>query len=335
LESKLQGINVGMYSREPLDEEEPPTLIAYPVWSKPIAGLFKILGAAAGYREFDVSAMFMLALPIFAAMLISDWGYSAVLVIVARLADRQLRESMGKEFLDLVRTIGVAGFFWGFLTDSCFGFAFLGQAIIPVNASKSSTDFLMFFSFSLGALHLLTAWLWQAWRLFPSLGMLSPLGWGLVVLGMYGLIQHLLLSEALVRFDLPFVPLLIIGAVLAIGFRDVRRPVRGILIGIADFPLSAIGKFGDVMSYVRLMAVGLAGSLLATSFNDMAAQAGAQAGIIPQILILIFAHSLNLALCCIAIFAHGVRLNMLEFSTNLGLTWSGRSFHPFTNHRID
>ena len=345
LEAKLSGQENGqevcIYSREPLDDEEPPTLIEHPAWTKPIDGLFKILGAAAGYREFDVSAVFMLALPIFAAMLISDWGYSAILVLMTIIAARQIRTGMGDQFLHLVRTIGVVGILWGLLTDSCFGFGILvrfgvwDHAVIAVNASKSSTDFVMFLSFTIGTVHLLTAWLWQVWRQFPSLGMLSPLGWGFIVVGMYGLIQHLLLANAAVRIDLPFPTLLIIGAVLAVGFRDVRRPVRGILIGIADFPLSAIGKFGDVMSYVRLMAVGLAGSLLASSFNDMAAQAGEHLGIIAQVLILIFAHSLNLALCCIAIFAHGVRLNMLEFSTNLGLTWSGRSFHPFTNHRID
>lgn len=335
IETKLSDGSVGIFSREPLDDEEPPTLIAHPTWTKPINGLFKILGAAVGYREFDISAVFMIALPIFAAMLISDWGYSAVLLVGTILAAQKIRAGMGASFLHLVRVIAIVGMLWGLLTDSCFGFSLLGVAIIPVNASKNSTDVLMFLAFSIGAVHLVIAWLWQAWRLFPSLGMLSPLGWGLIVVGMYGLIQSLLLPDAALRCDLPFVPLLVIGSVLAIGFRDVRRPLRGILIGLADLPLSAIGKFGDVMSYVRLMAVGLAGSLLATSFNDMAAQAGEQVGIIAQILILVFAHSLNLALCCIAIFAHGVRLNMLEFSTNLGLTWVGRPFRPLSKHPIN
>jgi len=191
----------------------------------------------------------------------------------------------------------------------------------------------MFIAFTLGAIHLVIAWLWQVIRLFPALDMLVPFGWALIVLGMYGLIQRLLLADAQIRmefFSVWFPYFLGIGMTLAVIFRDLKNPLRGILIGLIDLPLSAIGKFGDVMSYVRLMAVGLAGSLLAARFNEMAALAGAAFGIIPQIFIAILGHSLNLALCCIAIFAHGVRLNMLEFSTNLGLTWSGRPFRPLT-----
>jgi V/A-type H+-transporting ATPase subunit I len=65
----------------PDEDEQPPTLIEYPDWAKPIKGLFDMLGTVAGYREFDVSIPFMLALPIFAAMLIGDGGYGAVLFI--------------------------------------------------------------------------------------------------------------------------------------------------------------------------------------------------------------------------------------------------------------
>ena len=86
--------------------------------------------------------------------------------------------------------------------------------------------------------------------------------------------------------------------------------------------------FSDVISYVRLMAVGLASSVLAVSFNDIAFQAD----ILPiTILVLVFGHSLNVGLALIAMFAHGVRLNMLEFSSNLGIEWGGHPFRPFAH----
>ncbi len=66
---------------EPAEDEQPPTLIRPPAWARPIEGLFKMLGTVPGYREFDVSAPFLIALPIFTAMLISDAGYGAMLLL--------------------------------------------------------------------------------------------------------------------------------------------------------------------------------------------------------------------------------------------------------------
>jgi V/A-type H+-transporting ATPase subunit I len=88
--------------------------------------------------------------------------------------------------------------------------------------------------------------------------------------------------------------------------------------------MPAISSFSDTLSYVRLMAVGLAGSVLAISFNKLAISAG-----FLGIPILVFGHALNIALCLIALFAHGVRLNVLEFSSNAGMEWSGYPYEPF------
>jgi V/A-type H+-transporting ATPase subunit I len=95
-------------------------------------------------------------------------------------------------------------------------------------------------------------------------------------------------------------------------------------------PLPILGTFSDIMSYVRLMAVGLAGSVLASSFNDLAVGAGP----ILMVPILIFGHGLNIGLCLIALFAHGVRLNVLEFSNNFGLEWSGYPYQPFGRKQL-
>ena len=95
---------------------------------------------------------------------------------------------------------------------------------------------------------------------------------------------------------------------------------------MANFPLSMLSAFSDVISYVRLMAVGLASSVLAVSFNEMARDTDAWP---LAVLVLVFGHSLNLGLAMIAMFAHGVRLNMLEFCNNLGMQWTGYPYRPF------
>ena len=127
----------------------------------------------------------------------------------------------------------------------------------------------------------------------------------------------------------PWPYLLIAGAVLAIVFASPSANLVKMLgMGLAQFPLSMLSAFSDVISYVRLMAVGLASSVLAVSFNDMALQAG----FLPlTILVLVFGHGLNVGLALIAMFAHGVRLNMLEFGSNLGMEWAGYPYRPFAH----
>ena len=81
-----QSIPVVLEKIEPDEDEQPPTLIRPPAWARPIEGLFKMLGTVPGYREFDVSGPFLIALPIFTAMLISDAGYGAMLLLGPALA---------------------------------------------------------------------------------------------------------------------------------------------------------------------------------------------------------------------------------------------------------
>ena len=96
-------------------------------------------------------------------------------------------------------------------------------------------------------------------------------------------------------------------------------------------PLSLVSNFVDVVSYLRLFAVGVAGFEVAKAFNNMAADAAADggSGYVVAALIAIFGHSLNLALCAMGVLVHGVRLNTLEFSAHLGLQWNGFSYRPF------
>ena len=91
--------------------------------------------------------------------------------------------------------------------------------------------------------------------------------------------------------------------------------------------LSFIGAFTDIVSYIRLFAVGLATVAVADANNTMAAQAP----IAGKVVILFIGHSLNLILAAMAILVHGIRLNVLEFSGHLHLEWTGFQYAPFRN----
>jgi V/A-type H+-transporting ATPase subunit I len=97
------------------------------------------------------------------------------------------------------------------------------------------------------------------------------------------------------------------------------------------FPLSIVNCFVDIVSYIRLFAVGLASLSVAQSFNDMAMQLGwKHIWTIPfMAMILLAGHALNIILCALGILVHGVRLNTLEFSLHKNLEWKGIPYQPF------
>ncbi len=128
-------IPVVLEQLEPEADELPPTLIRPARWARPIEGLFKMLGTVPGYREFDVSAPFLIALPIFTAMLISDAGYGALLLLGPALAYRWAARSFGERFTQLLMIVGAVSLVWGALTNAFFGFA-----VAPSHADPHRAD---------------------------------------------------------------------------------------------------------------------------------------------------------------------------------------------------
>jgi len=323
-------IPVAVELLDPAREEEPPTLVRPPWWARPIEGLFRMLGTIPGYREFDVSIPFMIALPVFAAMLISDAGYGGLLLGAMLVGYRRVAGGIGARFTQLLAIVGGVSLAWGAATGAFFGFT-LYRPLIPIDLSEGSRLFMMRLSFTLGAVHLSVAQLWQAVRYYPSLRFLNRLGWALFIWGMYGVVKMFVLKDPM-GWHTPWPYLLLGGGALAVLFASPSRNLaKMIALGVAQFPLSMLSAFSDVISYVRLMAVGLASSVLAVSFNEMALAVDSW---LLAAVVLLFGHGLNMGLALIAMFAHGVRLNMLEFSSNLGMQWTGYAYRPFAQHPI-
>ena len=338
-----EGVDAAVETAPPDADEAPPTLIQYPGWARPMKGLFDVLGTVPGYREFDVAAAFMMALPIFAAIMICDLGYGLVYTVLPIVFYKHLKAAGAELIAQLVLVIGLMAMVWGVLITSFFGFdihdlvasvpgigpAFADGPLISVDMQKEHMEWLMWLSILIGAIHLTAAHLWRGLRQWPSLKMVGEVGWAVLFWGVYGLANTLLLKTP---FTTVYWYLLIGGGALAILFNSPSRNIfKAVGLGIANFPLAAIGAFGDTMSYLRLMAIGLAGAALAVAFNDMASGVPWY-GAIP---ILILGHGLNVVLSVLSLLAHGVRLNMLEFSSNLGMEWSGHAYEPFSERSLE
>ena len=115
------------------------------------------------------------------------------------------------------------------------------------------------------------------------------------------------------------------------GMSPDKTFAQGLKSGVADsftVFLNTISCFGNVMSYIRLFAVGMAGVAISQSFNGIAAGMKGPLVIVGAIVVLI-GHALNLVMCFLSVVVHGVRLNVLEFSGQAGLEWTGIPYEPF------
>lgn len=325
-------------------QDAPPTLWKPPPLARPITGLFQILGTTPGYTEYDVSLGFMIALPVFCALLIADGGYGLLLLLISMAAYKGMKTTLGKEISKLMMVIGATALVWGFFTASFFGFgieqlstgdgwtADVGQFFDEIRifkgdlASAQVVNEMIEISFVLGAVHMTIARLWRSWRMLPSLEAAAHFGWAIFVWGMLLVANTLVLGVPMNDLG---IPLLSVGTVLIVLFsKSDKNILKRVALGIAGLPLGALGVLSDTISYIRLMAVGLASTILGSTFNFLAAEVSSVSSV-AGVLVFVLGHSLNIALALIALFAHGVRLNMLEFSNHLGMGWTGYRFEPF------
>jgi V/A-type H+/Na+-transporting ATPase subunit I len=333
--------------QDPAADDNVPTIVRNNRWVDFIQPVFQLLGTIPGYREFDISFIFLLFFTFFFAAIIGDAGYGLI-VFSGSLFLRsrwQRREKTPPAFLSLMLILSFATIVWGALTGTWFGseklaaLPWLSWMIVPALSSfnpRSAETFKIIF-FTVGAVHISIAHFWSFLRQArekPFIRSLAQLGWLIMVLGLYYLVLNLVISSE--KFPVPVHAKWMIGCGLAavIAFsRQEGRFLRGVAMGAANLLttfLSSISAFADIISYIRLFAVGLAGIEISRSFNAIAAGLGVNPiGFLLGGLILLFGHSLNMAMGALSVVVHGVRLNMLEFSGHLGMEWSGTSYKPF------
>jgi V/A-type H+-transporting ATPase subunit I len=127
--------------------------------------------------------------------------------------------------------------------------------------------------------------------------------------------------------------LFLASVALIILFMTAPRDFKHEWFNHVMLPLNLVSNFVDLVSYIRLFAVGTAGYAVASSFNTMILGGGVDgffAGLLAALLLFI-GHTLNILLCVMGVLVHGVRLNTLEFSSHIGMAWTGQPYRPFRN----
>ena len=342
------------------DDQNVPTYIEKPRFLSVLDPLFDFVGISPGYRESDVNMFFFFFFPIFFGMILGDAGYGALMLVAGTVGLLALHKKKAAR-LPLVLLIFLASFtfVWGWLNGAWFGLPadvlpgwMRGWSMITDPAhSAAAHKFVKFygiddkqltpsfwdgfpskltqwFCFLLAMLHLMSA---HIVRFFAGIRKdwreLSNIGWALMIFA------NFLLAVGLIVFSGTFPSwgayVYIAGAVLILV---TIRPAQ-----MLNLPFDMIGSFTDVLSYIRLFAVGLSGMYIAQKFNMMGMMAKnavpdkyAVIGFILLILVAVAGHVLNLALGFLGVLVHAVRLNTLEFSNHMGLQWAGFKFKPFS-----
>lgn len=324
---------LALVAEPPARDDMPPTLLRAEGDRKAMGSDLTSFYMSPGYRSWDPSIIVFTSFAIFFAMILADAGYALLIGALTAVYWRRLgATASAKRFRALLVALGSASLVYGVAAGSYFGFAFPAGSWPARLVIFDVTDFelMMRISVLVGALHITIALTAVAWLHRARGKGLAALGWIAVIVG--GLAFWLAESPTMGQAA----PLLIAGGLAAVFAGGLTaQPVGAALatrLGGAVLRLTGVTKlFGDLLSYLRLFALGLASASLAGTFNQLATdifynQPGI--GVLLAIFVLLFGHAINIAIGLMSGVVHGLRLNYIEFF-GWGLPEEGYPYRAF------
>ena len=292
------------------------------------------------YDGFDPTPFISIFFMLFFAFCMGDCGYGLVLVAAGLLLKKV---DSFKDMAPLVVILGVATTVIGFLFHTFFSmdisqwqvFAPIKGIFLP--AQIAGNDATMVLALVVGILHICLAMVVKTIHETKTKGFYASLGtWGWTLLVVGGVTVAAFALAGVLDAEITRWIVIVLGIVSALGifvFNDPKRnKLANVGMGLWDTYNMITGLMGDVLSYLRLYALGLAGSMLGMAFNDMGLMVLGDGSFIPLwipfILLVVIGHTLNIAMCALGAFVHPLRLNFLEFFKNSGYEATGRQYNP-------
>lgn len=358
LDERLNALPAALYyeSEDPQPEDATPIKL-HNNWFvrlfEPLTGMY----GWPNYNEFDPTPILGPFFLLFFSLCIGDAGYGLLLILVGYLIHKgKLKIEMFDGMGPIIMALGVGSTVIGYLMGGFFGINIFQAEWMPSwakvvmfnNLGEGTTgkfmvagqpyDVMMVLAILIGVVHICLAMVIKAIAYTKRFGFkenVSTWGWLLLILG--GLITAVLAGLELLSPEVTNIVLICIGAISALGIYIFNKPGRNPLInigaGLWDTYGMATGLLGDVLSYIRLYALGLAGGMLGMAFNQLG---GMVLGETPNvgtwigfILIVTFGHVLNLLMACLGAFVHPLRLTFVEYFKNAGYEGSGKKYKPF------
>lgn len=331
VEALLDAEGVIYESDKATAEENPPIKLKNHFFARlfePIGSLYML----PRYNEIDITPFFAPFFMIFFGMCFGDAGYGLLFILAIILFWRKIPVRF-KDFAWLALFLNIATVFFGLLTGNFFGIELAKvPALVEFKEYFVSNENMFNVAIGLGAAQILFGMILRIFNRSKQNGSflygLSTLGW--VILLVSG---GLALAGVLDSAGILFYVLLGIAGVLIFFFNSPRKnPLVNIGAGLYNSYEMATGVVGDLVSYVRLFAIGLAGAIIAQVFNALSVGLSGNIPVLSWIfmaVILVIGHGLNIFISALGAFVHPVRLTFVEFYKNAGFEGGGRKFVPF------
>ncbi len=346
LSAEFDRMDIYWFKEDAVEEDNPPIKLR----NNKFISMFEVLTGMYGmpvYSEFDPTPILGPFFLLFFSMCMGDAGYGILLIIIGLLMKKYM-PSM-KSMAPLVTTLGVGTFFVGTILGTFFGISLAGASWVPdwlkscmITGKVAGYDAQMVLAIGIGVVHICLAMIVKAVGYTKRFGLkhtISTWAWLVLILGglaTAGLALAGVIDETVTKWIV-----IVVGIISGLGIYVFNTPGRNPLInigaGLWDTYNMVTGLLGDVLSYIRLYALGLAGGMLGGAFNDLAYMAfdgmPVVVNYIAFALIVLFGHSLNLAMSCLGAFVHPLRLTFVEYFKNSGYEGRGVAYNPLTNNK--
>ncbi len=334
LEKFLEEQNVYFISAQPDREDKVPIKLRNNKFSRlfePIGDLFSL----PDYKELDLTPFFAPFFMLFFGFCVGDTGYG-LFILIATLIFRRKASKQLKPILTLASYLGVATILMGLVSGTFFGIELIKMETYPLKQIILEPLKLFWLSIAIGGLQIFYGMCIKAANQIKLGGLkygLSTIGWLFLILTFGTFIG---LEKVGVNVE-SFAIVKKIG--LGLSFAMIllfANPEKNIIIsvfsGLYDVYNMLTGVFGDLLSYIRLFALGISSAILGLVFNQIAAQVlgGSFLSYIPFIIILLIGHGLNIFLASLGAIVHPLRLTFVEFYKNAGFVGGGKQYKPFS-----
>lgn len=301
---------------------------------EPITRMFSL----PNYAEFDPTPFFAPFFMLFFGLCFGDGGYGLLLLVACTILKRKVNPEY-KPYLSLFQYLGLAAIFVGTCTGAFFGIELAKiEAFASVKKYFLNSDNLMTLSIILGLIQIIFGKCVAAAKIMTEKGTkhgIAPFAWVFVIIALvcvFGL--------PVLNIHLPDMVVTVLYGITALGLLVAflyNSPGRNIFLnfgtGLWNTYNIASGMLGDTLSYIRLFAIGLTGSILGGVFNslavDMTEDMNIVARVICMLLILVAGHSINIGLCTISSLVHPLRLIFVEYYKNAEFEGGGKAYEPF------
>jgi V/A-type H+-transporting ATPase subunit I len=335
LEAFLDGEDVYYVASKPAEEDKVPIKLKNNKFSRlfePISDLFDM----PDYQELDLTPFFAPFFMMFFGFCVGDTGYG-LLILIGTLIFRQRVNERMKPLFTLAAILGGATVIMGMISGTFFGVELIHVQDYPLKDIILEPLQLFWFSIGVGGLQIFYGMFIKAANQIRQGGSLkyglSTMGWILLVItfgtfigldqlgidtGNYGILKNIGLGVSV--------------AMILLFANPEKNMIVSVFSGLYDVYNMITGVFGDLLSYIRLFALGISSAILGLVFNQIAAQflGGSFLSYIPFVIILLIGHGLNIFMAALGAFVHPLRLTFVEFYKNAGFMGGGKKYKPFS-----